>query len=234
MIVRDGWSFIFVALALSIAVLFGALRWDSLVLMIVASCLAVLTVIMAFFFRDPDRIIPDDHLAMLAPADGLVVAIEPIDHPHIDGPATRISIFLSVFDVHINRVPCGGTIDYVQYNPGKFMAAFADKASDLNERTEIGLTTPQGHKLVFTQIAGLIARRIVCRLSEGDSVAAGERFGMIRFGSRSDLIVPATWNLAVKMGDRVKGGTTVIGYLPDHVGNQPQPDNVTESDVEEL
>ena len=232
MIVRDGWSFIFIALILAVAVLIGALRWDSLLLMIVASCLAVLAVIITFFFRDPDRIIPEDSQLMLAPADGLIVAIEPIDHPHIEGPATRVSIFLSIFDVHINRVPCGGVIDYVTYIPGKFLAAFADKASDLNERTEIGLTTPQGHKLVFTQIAGIIARRIICRLNEGDSVAAGERFGMIRFGSRSDLIVPSNWDLAVQMGDRVKGGTTVMGYLPDHGGNQSQSNNVTESDVE--
>lgn len=232
MIVRDGWSFIIAALALTVAVLVGALRWDSIVLMVLASCLAVLTVLIVFFFRNPDRIIPDDPLALLAPADGKVVAIEPMDHPHIEGPATRISIFLSVFDVHVNRVPCTGTLDYVKYNPGQFLAAFEPKASDLNEQTEIGLTTPQGHKVVFKQIAGLIARRIVCRVKEGDSVKAGERFGMIRFGSRSDLIVSVDCSLKVKVGDKVKGGTSVMAYLPTSKSNQPEPKNVAESDVE--
>ena len=119
---------------------------------------------------------------------------------------TKVSIFLSVLNVHVNRVPASGKIDYVKYNPGKFFAALADKASELNEQTEIGMTTASGQKIVFKQIAGMIARRIVCRLTPQENVAAGERFGMIRFGSRTELFVPVNTKISVKPGDKVKGG----------------------------
>ncbi|RKX27118.1 MAG: phosphatidylserine decarboxylase family protein [Candidatus Zixiibacteriota bacterium] len=231
MIVKDGWPFILITLALTIILLLGSLRWDSLFLIVLSSCLAIVTLFMAFFFRDPDRVIPDAPLAIVASADGRIVRIEPFNHPHIDGSATRVSIFLSIFDVHVNRVPVSGIVDYVKYNPGKFLPAFVDKASDLNEQTEIGLTTSEGHRIVFTQIAGIIARRIVCNLKQGDDVTMGERFGMIRFGSRCDLILPAGSSLKVQVGDRVKGGTTIIGYLSTHAGNQHHSDNVTEDNV---
>lgn len=215
MIVRDGWPFILIGVALMVIFLLGALKWDGLLLLIFSAVFAVLTLFVAFFFRNPARVIPDDPLALVAPADGKIVAIQPLDnHPHIGGPATRVSIFLSVFDVHVNRTPTAGVVDYVQYNPGKFFAAFEDKASELNERTEIGMTTGDGHKIAFSQIAGLIARRIVCRLDEGDTVGMGERFGLIRFGSRTDLTVPAGWEITVDIGDRVKGGASIMGYMP--------------------
>ncbi|MEA2031820.1 MAG: phosphatidylserine decarboxylase family protein [candidate division Zixibacteria bacterium] len=231
MIVKDGWPFILIALVLTVVLLLGALKWDSLLLIILSSLLAVITLFMAFFFRNPDRIIPDVPLSILASADGRIVKIESFNHPYVDGPATRISIFLSVFDVHVNRVPVSGIIDYVKYNPGKFFPAFEDKASDLNEQTEIGLTMPEGQRLVFTQIAGILARRIVCNLKKGDTVSAGERFGMIRFGSRCDIILPEESTLKVKIGDRVKGGTTIIGYLPAPADNQHHSDGVTEDNV---
>jgi phosphatidylserine decarboxylase len=144
-----------------------------------------------------------------------VVAIETLeDHPFVGGQAVKVSIFLSVFDVHVNRVPTAGAIDFVRYNPGKFFAAFEDKASDLNEQTEIGMTASSGHKVVFKQIAGLIARRIICHLKEGDSVSTGDRFGMIRYGSRADLIAPAGTEIKVMIGDHVAAGESVLGYLP--------------------
>jgi phosphatidylserine decarboxylase len=176
--------------------------------------MAVLTVFVAFFFRDPDRRCPNEENALLAPADGKIVAIDSLSHhSFIDGEAIKVSIFLSIFDVHINRIPAGGIVNYVKYIPGKFFAAFHDKASELNERTEIGMTVGFGRKLVVKQIAGVLARRVVCRLQENSVVKAGDRFGMIRFGSRTDLIIPADSELTVEMGDHVTGGETVVGYL---------------------
>lgn len=141
----------------------------------------------------------------------------------------KISIFLSIFDVHINRIPASGRIDYVKYNPGKFFAAYKDKASQLNEQTEIGITTEAGHKIVVKQIAGLIARRIVCKLREGDAVSVGNRFGMIRFGSRAELFVPVNSKLQVETGEHVKGGQTVIGYLP-LLADEKMPEQMVKGD----
>jgi phosphatidylserine decarboxylase len=143
----------------------------------------------------------------------------------------KVSIFLSVFDVHVNRVPAKGTVDYIKYNPGKFFAAFKDKASDQNEQTEIGMTASSGEKIIFKQIAGLIARRIVCHLDKGDRVDAGQRFGIIRYGSRAELIVPSGCDIRVKVGQHVAGGETVIGYLPgtgraDRAENESRGKNV--------
>ncbi len=133
MIVRDGWPFILIGLALTVIFLLSALKWDSLVLLIVTVVMALLTIFTTFFFRNPHRVIPPDPRVLVSPADGRIVAITPLDnHPFIGGPATRVSIFLSVLDVHVNRTPAAGTIDYVKYNPGKFFAAFEDKASELN------------------------------------------------------------------------------------------------------
>jgi len=222
-----------IGLALTMIFLFSALKWDSLVLLIVTAIMAVLTVFTAFFFRNPERVIPTDPEVLVSPADGRIVAITPLDsHPQIGGPATRVSIFLSVFDVHLNRTPAAGTIDYVKYNPGKFFAAFEDKASELNEQTEIGMTTDGGYKIAFTQIAGLIARRIVCRLKPGDTVAAGELFGLIRFGSRTDLVVPSGWEIRVKRGDKVKGGESVIGVMPNGGQNKTVVGDVSKDNVE--
>ena len=120
---------------------------------------------------------------------------------------------MSIFDVHVNRIPADGSVEYNKYNRGKFFKAFLDKASDENENTEIGITTVFGQRLVVKQIAGLIARRIVCHLKPGDTVTAGARFGMIRFGSRAELLLPAAADIRVSKGDHVKGGETVIGYL---------------------
>jgi phosphatidylserine decarboxylase len=213
MIAREGLPFILVGLALTVVAIWIAAKWDNALMFGVSIVLAVLTLSTVYFFRDPERTINAEPNAVLSPADGRVVAIDTLDsHPFVGGKALQVSVFLSVFDVHVNRVPASGRIEYMKYNPGKFLAAFNDKASLLNEQTEIGMVTENGHRLVFKQIAGLIARRIVCHLKDGDQVTAGDRFGMIRFGSRADIILPAGSRLAVKTGDRVHGGTSVIGY----------------------
>ena len=162
----------------------------------------------AFFFRDPERRPPGDAAALLAPADGRVTEAGPAD----DGePGTqRVSIFLSIFDVHINRAPAAGEIQAVRYRQGAFRAAFRKDAAERNERNELEMTTERG-TVRIRQIAGVVARRIVCRVRAGDRLAAGERFGLIRFGSRTDLLLPAGVTLSVRPGDRVRGGLTVIG-----------------------
>ena len=214
MIAREGLPFIVVGLVVTAGLIFTALRWDSWWLFSAGTLLTLLTLFTIFFFRDPHRPVIVEPDLLLAPADGRILSINTVEnHPYVEGRAVKISIFLSIFDVHINRIPTSGTIDYVKYNPGKFFPAFKDKASEQNEQTEIGLTSDVGHKLVVKQIAGFIARRIVCRLREGDTVSAGDRFGMIRFGSRTELFVPADSDLRVQVGDHVKGGLTVIGRL---------------------
>jgi phosphatidylserine decarboxylase len=215
MIAREGLTIIGAALIVTILCILGAARFDSRTLFVLAVISGLMTLFSTYFFRDPERAFTPEEDQLIAPADGRIVAIERLDnHPFIGGPAVQISIFLSVFDVHINRIPADGTIDYVRYHKGKFMAAFEDKASLDNEQTEIGMTATGGRRLVFKQIAGLIARRIVCRLSEGQAVTAGERFGLIKFGSRTDLIIPADSQIEIKMGQKVSGSETVIGYLP--------------------
>jgi phosphatidylserine decarboxylase len=166
----------------------------------------LLLVFVLFFFRDPERAYPgsDAGGVLLAPADGRVVEIRP------EGAVQALSIFLSIFDVHVNRAPATGVVESVQYTPGRFQAAFRRGASLENERNAITLSTTLG-SVVVIQIAGVLARRIVCTVREGDHVRAGDRIGLIKFGSRVDLVVPAsvTWN--VDVGSRVKAGVTVVG-----------------------
>ncbi|HEX2897586.1 MAG TPA: phosphatidylserine decarboxylase family protein [candidate division Zixibacteria bacterium] len=186
-------------------------RWITYWAAVAGTILATFAVI---FFRDPERTIPNIENALVSPADGKVVAIKSLpSHPYIQSDATQISIFLSPLDVHINRIPISGKIDFVNYKKGEFLAAYKESASEKNEQSEIGLVTSNGARIVFKQIAGVIARRIVCRLEKGQTVATGERFGMIKFGSRTDLIVPSNTLLEVKLGNRVQGGTTIIGRL---------------------
>lgn len=171
-----------------------------------------------FFFRDPERIPPGDldtDHAVLAPADGRVVQIREVTEAEfVGGPATQISIFLSVFNVHVNRIPAEGTLTYVDYHSGSFHVAWHEKASEENEHAAFGLEHPTGTPIFFKQIAGLIARRIVYHVEEGDSVYAGERFGMIRFGSRVDVVVPSTVSVEVEEGDVVRAGLTLLGRIP--------------------
>ncbi|MXX86711.1 MAG: phosphatidylserine decarboxylase [Acidobacteria bacterium] len=161
-----------------------------------------------FFFRDPERRPPDEATALLAPADGRVTEAGPANEGE---PGTqRVSIFLSILDVHVNRAPAAGEVRAVRYREGAFRAAFRKDAAERNERNELEMTTGRG-TIRIRQIAGVVARRIVCRVRAGDRLARGERFGLIRFGSRTDLLLPASVSLAVRPGDRVRGGLTVIG-----------------------
>jgi len=173
----------------------------------VAAIFLLVTLFMAFFFRDPKRVPPSDPDVVVSPADGKVTRIS-----SAGADSTVVSIFLSPLDVHINRSPIPGKIVDVLYSPGKFLMATNEKASLVNEQNAL---TIQGEKItvVCKQIAGILARRIVCWKAEGDSLGLGERFGMIKFSSRTDLLLPANVRVIVKEGDRVRGGTTVIGRI---------------------
>ncbi len=165
-----------------------------------------------YFFRDPEREIPQGSNLIVSPADGKIVGIDSVEHvPFIDGPARRVTIFLSVFDVHINRSPVKGKIAYRHYTPGKFLDARNPKASTENERNAIGIECADGKKFVVIQIAGLIARRILCWKNPGEYVNSGERLGMIRFGSRTEIYMPLDTKIEVKLGQKVAGGTSIIG-----------------------
>lgn len=168
-----------------------------------AVLLAVPAAFVAFFFRDPERSIPADPAAVVSPADGRIIRLEQIQG------GTRLSIFLSVFDVHVNRAPIAGAILRQEYRPGRFVAAFDERASAQNE--QLVVTIDGERQLTFALIAGLIARRIVAWKKEGDHVAKGDRIGLIRFGSRVDVFLPSGCEPLVKKGDRVRGGTSVIG-----------------------
>jgi phosphatidylserine decarboxylase len=168
------------------------------------------------FFRDPDRTPPSAKNVVISPADGKVLFVKDvIDNKYINGKAKQVSIFMSPLNVHVNRIPIDGTVEYVKYIHGKYIAAFEDKASEENERSEFGINSSFG-KVFFTQVAGAVARRIVYEIKEGDKVVAGKRFGMIKFGSRVDVVVPAEWNVKVKKDDMVTAGETI---LFEHAGN---------------
>ncbi len=205
---RDG--FVFILPGLGVSVVLFALRFPLLGTLVLL--LAAFTV---YFFRDPEREIPEGERLILSPADGRVVAIKPFTdwRGPFGEPLTRVSIFLSVLDVHINRAPIKAVVNTVTHSPGRFLAAWGEAASMENEQTLIHFASPDGDVWV-KQIAGLIARRIVCRLQPGQKVRAGDRIGLIRFGSRVDCILPSTAELLVRRGQFVKGGSTILGRLP--------------------
>ena len=211
---RAGWPFIGAAV---VAAILLSLLWEPLFwigLLTAAFC--------TYFFRDPERITPVRAGLVVSPADGLVSAVEsavpPAELGMGDASLTRICIFLNVFDVHINRVPADGTISALSYRKGTFVNAALDKASDENERQSVRMTTPDGRDIAFVQIAGLIARRIVCDLVQGQAVRAGERFGLIRFGSRTDVYLPDGVAPLVVPGQRMIGGETVVADLESSEG----------------
>jgi len=169
-----------------------------------------------FFFRDPRRSpTSDSSNAVLTPADGTILEVLHLKENNnpLGQPSIKISIFMSIFNVHVNRIPIRGTIEKITYHPGKFFSANLDKASKQNERNEITLQTPDTKKVVFVQIAGLIARRIACWIEKGDRVSAGQRFGLIRFGSRLEVYLPEGSKTTIEARQKVKAGETVIGYL---------------------
>ena len=207
----------FIAIAILIAAMGAYFSWRAF------AVLFLLALFVTAFFRDPARVIPQGDRLVVSPADGKVVVIAPApaNHPAGEG-ATQVSIFLSVFDVHINRAPIAGRITDVVYTKGEFLPAFDDKASLRNEQNRAFIEGPEG-RVGFTQIAGLIARRIVFRKKAGDMVARGEQVGLIRFGSRTDVFLPQGSTLAVKVGDRVSGGSSVLAQLPLPIRGASEP-----------
>jgi phosphatidylserine decarboxylase len=211
-IAPEGWGVIGVATAsLGTAAVIGLLagHWWALVpaLAGVGFCL--------FFFRDPEREAPGNERALVSPADGRVIGVTPVhENDLLDATTIRISIIMSPLNVHVNRSPLDATIEQVRHTAGHFHAAFADKSSEENERNALVLQAGS-RRLLLVQVAGAVARRIVCRRLPGDRLARGERFGMIMFGSRVDLYVPPDVRVCVKAGDRVHAGATIIGEVPE-------------------
>ncbi len=206
---REGYAIVlFAAIAtFFLAVVSATFGWIAL----------LVTIFCCYFFRNPDRFSPTEEGLILSPADGIVQSVAIVRPPKDCGledmEMLRISIFLSVFDVHVNRVPSKGKIEKLIYHPGRFLSATLDKSSDENERQSVVLVTPTGEKVLFVQIAGLIARRIVCDLQEGQEVNAGEIFGIIKFGSRMDVYLPKHTNALVCSGQRMVGGETIVADL---------------------
>ncbi|EGV36091.1 phosphatidylserine decarboxylase [Neisseria weaveri] len=205
-IAREGWPFITGGLILSILVTACA-GWWSLPFW-------VFTVFALQFFRDPSRPIPQDADAVLCPADGRIVVVERARDPYRNVDALKISVFMNVFNVHSQRSPIDGTVTRVEYNAGKFVNAALDKASTENERNAVLATTRSGREVTFVQVAGLVARRILCYTKAGESLARGERYGFIRFGSRVDVYLPLDAQANVAIGDKVSASSTILARLP--------------------
>ena len=207
-IISEGIPFIIPLGVITLIAFFAGFTW-------IAAPFLLLTLFVTWFFRNPERAAPENPLLLISPADGKVIGIEEVpsvEHP--DRTILKISIFMNIFNVHVNRIPLSGEVCSVRYKPGKFLSANLDKASALNERNTVLIRTEDGREIRVVQIAGLIARRIVCWLKEGMKVTKGERFGLIRFGSRVELFIPLGTMLRVKKGDKVRAGETPIGELP--------------------
>lgn len=206
-VARERLPFLIGAILLTAAVAFLKIVW----LTVVMGALALQTF---WFFRDPERAIPAGEGLIVSPADGKIIGIsEAKEERFLKDRAVKVSIFLNLFDVHVNRIPCSGRIRGIHYQPGTFLAANKDLASTENEQNALLLETASGAKLVFVQVAGLVARRIICWVKEGEAVERGFRFGMIRFGSRTDLFLPVGTEIKVQLGQKVKGGSSIIGVL---------------------
>ena len=206
-IAYEGFPFIIFSLALTILAAFFGIIWLTILL-------AAVTVFILCFFRNPERNFQDEDKLVICPADGKIIKIEEVDvQGTITGQFRKISIFMNVFNVHVNRAPYDGTIGKISYHKGKFLSANLDKASVENERNEIMICTKDGRAIWAIQIAGLIARRIVCWTREGADIKKGERFGLIRFGSRVEVFLPSDSRVVVKLDDKVRAGQTPLGYL---------------------
>jgi len=206
-IAREGYPFI--AFAGFITLAFAVLEYDLITFIGLA-----LTGFIVYFFRDPERIGPDDEDIIVAPADGKIILVEKVfDERFLQEHAYKISIFMSVFDVHVNRLPFAGEVERIIYSPGKFYAANTDQAALENENCAIVVSTASNFRYAVVQVAGLVARRIVCWTDKGDKLERGARFGMIRFGSRVDVFLPQHVQLEVASGKRVKAGETILGYI---------------------
>lgn len=207
-IAREGWPFLAISIILAIAATVWCAVWSI--------PLWVVTLFVLQFFRDPPREIPQDAGAVLSPADGRIVAVERVNDSYVQREAIKVSVFMNVFNVHSNRSPVDGTVQQVWYFPGKFVNADLDKASTENERNAVWLKTAAGQDVTSVQVAGLIARRILCYVKAGDHLARGQRYGFIRFGSRVDVYLPLDAVVKVSIGDRVAATTTILAILPEN------------------
>jgi phosphatidylserine decarboxylase len=211
---REGYPFIGIATILAVGTFALALARRSWTLWLVALVITLLALWVAYFFRDPERLGERGPKLVVAPADGKLIMMTEVDEPaFIGGRALRLSIFMNVFNVHVNRYPIDGTVRYIHYNPGKFLNAAAEKSSLENEQSSVGIQLGS-YRILVRQIAGLIARRIVTYSKNGDTVKQGERMGMIRFGSRVDIFIPPASRLRVKVGELTTAGSTVLAELP--------------------
>jgi phosphatidylserine decarboxylase len=210
--VRDGYFYGLTLLAVAAVVYFltGGLAWAFIPVLLAAFFL--------WFFRDPRRTIPQGEGLIVSPADGKLTAIEPVMTP--SGESLRLSIFLSVFNVHVNRSPVAGTLREVRYQKGQFLNAMNPDSAEKNEQSLAVVESDDGHEVAFKQIAGLLARRIVFNPKAGDRLERGERIGMIKFGSRVDVLMPSYAELRVKKGDNVKGGSTILAHIPDLIAER--------------
>jgi phosphatidylserine decarboxylase len=207
LIAREGYPFIF--LFGFVTLVFAVLGWGVLTLVLLA-----LTLYIVYFFRNPERRIPSDEKAVVSPADGKIVFTGTVKEDRfLQAEVNKVSIFMSLFDVHVNRVPLAGKVVDIQYHKGKFINASLDKASEHNERSAMILETAKGVRILVMQIAGLIARRIIVYPDIGDQLEKGVRYGLICFGSRVDIYFPREWKIAVKNGDKVTGGETILGFI---------------------
>ncbi|HEX9811508.1 MAG TPA: phosphatidylserine decarboxylase [Burkholderiales bacterium] len=205
---REGWAHVLIVAVGALAVqYFGGILW--------ALPVWVALVFVLQFFRDPPRAIPDATGLVVCPADGRVIAVGVVDDPYLKRQALRISVFMNVFNVHSNRMPAAGRVTQAWYRRGKFLNAALNKASEENERNALSIRTDDGHDLVVVQVAGLIARRILCYVQPNQAVARGERYGFIRFGSRVDVYLPAAARARVGLGDKVKGGSDILATFAD-------------------
>ena len=217
MVAREGYAIIAIAWAVTL-LLVVLILWAPDLQGIVEKLLAIGAIVFIgffslFFFRDPHRTIPlGADALLLSPADGKIIAIEEVDEPlYLEGPARQISIFLSLMSVHVNRAPAGGAVEFDAYEPGEYLVAWHPKSSEKNERSQLGVRHASGSKVLFKQIAGALARRVVYHISVGDTIEAGERFGVIKFGSRMDVLVPLDVSTEVEIGERVRAGETILG-----------------------
>lgn len=214
MLAKEGFPTITVVFGFSLLVIYLLSFAPTWLGYIVYPLLAVLCGLVLYFFRDPDRITPDDDSLIISPADGKVVLIQEVkENEYVGDTVTQVSIFLSPLNVHVNRIPFSGELEYLKYYPGKYLMAWEDHASEMNERAHFGVRHTSGMKMMFKQITGFLARRIVYHIDEGDKLKAGERFGIMKFGSRMDLLLPNNVDVQVKIGDKTVAGESIIGKI---------------------
>lgn len=205
---REGFPFI--GIGIGIVVLFACLGWTTLTIIA-----GLITLFVIYFFRDPERHHSNRENAVLTPADGRILEVRKVDGKDnsLGRSSIKVSIFMNVFNVHVNRIPIQGTVKKISYHPGKFLSANLDKASEQNENNRVIVETADSKEILVIQIAGLVARRIACWIEQGDRVETGQRFGLIRFGSRLEVFLPLDSDIVVRVGQKVKAGETVIGHL---------------------